>query len=101
MVCMRVYRAMDRGFSGTWTRTARRVMSTAAMGVIVVSCGRGRATPLPAPAGAAAATAPAQRTSLGPQAFDAIGLFRRLGLLARGAPMPFVGSVSFFASCVA
>lgn len=40
---------------------------------------------------------PATRTALGPQ-YDAIGLFRRLGLLARGAPMPFVGSVSFFAT---
>lgn len=96
MVCMRVYRAMDRWFSRT--RVARRVVTTAATAVIVAACGRGRATPPPAPAGAGAAIEPAKRTSLGPQAYDAIGLFRRLGLLARGAPMPFVGSVSFFAA---
>jgi GWxTD domain-containing protein len=48
------------------------------------------------PAAAPAPEAP-NRSSLGPQ-YDAIGLFRRLGLLARGSPMPFVGSVSFFAT---
>ena len=100
MVCMGVYRAMDWRFSWTWTRTTRRVLTAAATALVVAACGLGRATPpaAPAPAGAGAATPPAQRTSLGPQAYDAIGLFRRLGLLARGAPMPFVGSVSFFAA---
>ena len=38
------------------------------------------------------------RSSAGPQEFDVVPLFRRMGLLARGAPMRFVGNVSFFAA---
>ncbi len=62
---------------------------------IAAACGGSR-TGAP-PAGRAPGPEPSARTALGPQ-YDAIGLFRRLGLLARGAPMPFVGSVSFFAT---
>jgi GWxTD domain-containing protein len=51
----------------------------------------------PARPGAAPAPDANPRTISGPQ-FDAIGVFRRMGLLARGTPMPFVGSVSFFAA---
>jgi GWxTD domain-containing protein len=68
--------------------------------VALMGCAGGGGAGAPA-AGARPAPAPApeapNRSSLGPQ-YDAIGLFRRLGLLARGAPMPFVGSVSFFAT---
>lgn len=34
---------------------------------------------------------------MGPQ-YDGVTLYRRMGLLARGAPMPFVGTVAFFAA---
>lgn len=57
----------------------------------VMGCGGGRPGGSPAPAAG-------PRSSLGPQQYDPIALFRRLGLLARGAPMPFVGNVSFFAT---
>jgi GWxTD domain-containing protein len=66
-----------------------------AFSLAVAACGGGGST-RPAPAASPAPEA-ATRNTLGPQ-YDAIGLFRRLGLLARGAPMPFVGSVSFFAT---
>ena len=49
------------------------------------------------PAGASPAPDPGPRSISGPQ-YDAVGLFRRMGLLARGAPMPFVGNVAFFAA---
>ena len=66
------------------------------LGAVIVACagpsgGRTSAPPGDTPA-------PAPRSSLGPQELDAIALFRRLGLVARGAPMPFVGNVSFFAA---
>lgn len=68
------------------------------MGILLaaaVAC-RGGGGSQPA-AGRAPAPEGPVRSSLGPQ-YDAVGLFRRQGLLARGAPMPFVGSVSFFAT---
>lgn len=61
--------------------------------ILAAACGGGRG----APPGDQPAPAP-QRSTLGPQEFDAIALFRRMGLLGRGAPMPFVGNVSFFAA---
>jgi GWxTD domain-containing protein len=66
-----------------------------ALSLVIAACGGG-GTARPGPA-ATPAPDQANRATLGPQ-YDAIGLFRRLGLLARGAPMPFVGSVSFFAT---
>jgi len=79
------------------SRRRARVVLTAALSVVLasvpVACGGGR-TPPPR-SGPQPEQAP--RGVAGPQ-YDAIGLFRKLGLLARGAPMPFVGSVSFFAA---
>ncbi len=62
---------------------------------ILAGCGGGRSVP---PAGGPVPAGAAQRSALGPQEYDVVALFRRLGLLARGAPMPFVGNVSFFAA---
>ncbi len=59
---------------------------------LLAAAGCGGRVVNPPPAGAPAP----QRSSLGPEEFDAIALFRRMGLLGRGAPMPFVGNVSFF-----
>lgn len=64
---------------------------------VLIACGGPRGGAAGAPPVAAPAPSP-PRSSLGPRQFDAIALFRRLGLLARGAPMPFVGNISFFAA---
>ncbi|MFI5231235.1 MAG: GWxTD domain-containing protein, partial [Gemmatimonadales bacterium] len=48
----------------------------------------------PATAARPAAVAPAED-------LDGVKMYRELGMLARGAPMPFVGSVSFMASAAA
>jgi GWxTD domain-containing protein len=72
---------------------AHALALTLALAAAVAACGgggRGGAAPPARP------PAPAQRSSLGPQEFDAIAMFRRMGLLAKGAPMPFVGTVAFF-----
>ncbi len=75
-------------------------------GLVVAFAACGGARPAGGPAGAPApvsaggssgnATAPAV-ASTGPQ-FDQVGLYQQLGLLARGAPMPFVGNASFLAT---
>lgn len=78
-----------------WTRrTVHARMATAALSAALVACGGGGGRPAPA-----AAPSPDQgpRSVAGPQ-YDVIALYRKLGLLARGAPMPFVGSISFFAA---
>lgn len=75
-----------------------RQASSVLLGVVLLACGGGSGGGAAPPPGGAPAPAPRPRSSLGPQPFDAIALFRRLGLLARGAPMPFVGNVSFFAA---
>src|SRR5579862_1703334 len=63
----------------------------------VAACGGGsRPTPAPAPA---RAPAPQQASpSAATQQFDQVKLYQQMGLLARGAPMPFVGNVSFLAT---
>jgi GWxTD domain-containing protein len=58
--------------------------------------GGGRPAPAPAPARTPAPQQPSQNP-VGPQ-FDQVKLYQQLGLLARGAPMPFVGSVAFLAA---
>ncbi len=75
-------------------------------GLLVAFAACGGARPAGGPAGAPApvsaggssgnATAPAV-ASTGPQ-FDQVRLYQQLGLLARGAPMPFVGNASFLAT---
>ncbi|MDA1081934.1 MAG: GWxTD domain-containing protein [Gemmatimonadetes bacterium] len=71
----------------------RAALLTATLG-LAAACGGGRSGP---PAGGPSPSG-SPRSSLGPQGYDVVSLFRGLGLLARGAPLPFVGSVSFFAS---
>ena len=77
---------------------------TAAAIAAAVACSRTPPAGPPAPAAATApgsgATRPGEgpvRTTAGPQ-FDQAQLYQKLGLLARGAPMPFVGGVSFLAA---
>jgi GWxTD domain-containing protein len=68
--------------------------------LVLAGCGGSGSTPKPAPAPARApARAPgaAPVAASGPE-FDGVKLYRDLGLLARGAPMPFVGNVAFLAS---
>lgn len=65
--------------------------------LIVAACGSsGGGRPAPAPPRTPAPQQPPQN-SVGPQ-FDQVKLYQQLGLLARGAPMPFVGSVAFLAT---
>ncbi len=82
------------------------VLASAALLTTLVACGGGR--PAGAPAGAPAPAQPpgggpagpggaAPVVSTGPQ-FDQVRLYQQLGLLARGAPMPFVGNASFLAA---
>jgi GWxTD domain-containing protein len=75
-------------------RSARFVSMLCLIGAACGGSGGGR----PAPA-AARTPAPQQppQSSVGPQ-FDQVKLYQQLGLLARGAPMPFVGSVAFLAT---
>lgn len=58
-------------------------------------CGSGRAVSPPTPGGAPSPlpTGVPQGADLG--GFDAVPLYRQMGLFADGAPMPFVGSVTF------
>ena len=74
---------------------APRLAAVAMMSIALAACGVGGGG-RPSPA---AAPSPGQgaKNITGPQ-YDVIALYRKLGLLARGAPMPFVGSVSFFAA---
>ncbi len=65
--------------------------------LIVAACGgSGGGRPAPGPARTPAPQQPPQ-SSVGPQ-FDQVKLYQQLGLLARGTPMPFVGSVAFLAA---
>ena len=73
-----------------------------ALFLVQASCGGGNAAPRPAPSPARApqrapGAAAAPIAASGPE-FDGVKLYRELGLLARGAPMPFVGNVAFMAS---
>jgi GWxTD domain-containing protein len=62
----------------------------------VTACGGGSGAGRPAP-GTPPAPQQSPQSAVGPQ-FDQVKLYQQLGLLARGAPMPFVGSVAFLAS---
>ena len=64
--------------------------------LVQAACGGARPSPKPAPARAPGGAA-APVSAAGPE-FDGVKLYRELGLLARGAPMPFVGNVAFMAS---
>jgi GWxTD domain-containing protein len=89
---------------GAMMRDARcrvRVIMSAAI-LLAAACGGNKPAPAPNPSPAsprAPARAPttAPVTVSGPE-FDGVKLYRQLGLLARGAPMPFVGNVAFLAS---
>ena len=70
--------------------------------VLLAACGGGKAAPNPAPS---PGRAPARTPGAAPGAvapssleFDGVKLYRELGLLARGTPMPFVGNVAFMAT---
>jgi GWxTD domain-containing protein len=68
--------------------------------LLQAACGGGKAAPKPAPAPARAplrTSRAAPVAASGPEV-DGVKLYRELGLLARGAPMPFVGNVAFMAS---
>ncbi|MHB1313785.1 MAG: GWxTD domain-containing protein [Gemmatimonadaceae bacterium] len=72
------------------------IAATATVLASASACG-GRGKPpagAPAPRGAAVTTRPA---SAGPE-FDASRLYTQMGFLASGAPMPFVGGVSYLAT---
>src|ERR1035437_4509149 len=68
--------------------------------LVQAGCGGSRSTPKPAPAPARAparTTGAAPATAAGPE-FDGVKLSRDLGLLARCAPMPFVGNAAYLTS---
>ena len=71
------------------------------LSLLQAACGGSKAAPRPAPA---PAQAPARRPGAAPapaapaQDLEDVKLYRELGMLARGAPMPFVGNVAFVAS---
>jgi GWxTD domain-containing protein len=75
-------------------------MAPLALLLLLAACGGSKAAPTPAPA---PARAPGRAPGAAPIAapgseFDGVKLYRELGLLARGTPMPFVGNVAFMAS---
>jgi GWxTD domain-containing protein len=66
----------------------------------LVACGGSKPAPKPSPSpmrAPGAAATPSPIAASGPE-FDGVKLYRELGLLARGTPMPFVGNVAFMAS---
>lgn len=64
--------------------------------LLLAACGGAKPAPAPAPSRAPAAAKPAVAAPA--EDLDGVKMYRALGMLARGAPMPFVGSVSFMAS---
>lgn len=67
--------------------------------VSLVACrGSAPAGPRPEGAGAGGGTAPAPSRAPQSLSFDATPLYRQMGMLARGLPLPFVGRVSYLAS---
>ena len=79
---------------------ARRVV-VASLLALLVACG-GRTKPpagAPGPGSRGGAGAPARPTSAPPE-FDANRLYNQMGFLSSGAPMPFVGAVSYFAAAL-
>lgn len=55
-------------------------------------------TPAPAPAAGRPGLAPGVPVGADLSGFDVVGLYRQMGLLASGFPMPFVGSVAYLGS---
>lgn len=75
------------------SRPARRL---AALLLAVTACSRGTPAPTPAPTPAGrSGVAPGVPAGADLSTFDVVALYRQLGLLASGFPMPFVGSVAF------
>lgn len=72
------------------------LLAVLTVAVSSLACGGARA-PGSGPTGASGAVPPAARA---PQAltFDPTGLYRQMGLMARGLPLPFLGRVSYLAS---
>jgi GWxTD domain-containing protein len=84
-------------------RMSFRTGTTASLALLLgVGCGGSKPAPTPAPAPAAAPrrTPAAAKPAVAAPAedLDGVKMYRELGMLARGAPMPFVGSVAFLAS---
>ena len=74
----------------------RRVYIAGLLGSVAACGGRaGPATGTPAPRGGG--IVPARAASTGPE-FDAVRLYTQMGFLSAGAPMPFVGGVSYLAA---
>ena len=75
--------------------------------LVQAACGGNKPAPTPAPKPASSPArapggAPAQAPiALSGPEYDGVKLYRELGLLARGAPMPFVGNVAFMAAATA
>lgn len=64
--------------------------------VAVTGCARRPTQPgAPSPAGRPGGLAPGVPQGADLSGFDVVALYRQMGLLAAGAPMPFVGSVTF------
>ena len=81
-----------------------RTGTTASLAFFVLAaCGGSKPAPAPSPSRAPARTPAAAKPAVAAPAEDLNGvkMYRELGMLARGAPMPFIGSVSFMASPVA
>ena len=85
---------MPRALLVRWTFGAILLASLSACGGSRPAAAPGR-EPAPAPAGTADA-AGRRVAGLSPE-FDQARLYQQMGFLARGAPMPFVGTISFLA----
>src|ERR1700730_8807226 len=66
--------------------------------MLLGGCGGATPAPTPSPSPGTARPADAAPRNVGGPQFDQVQLYQRLGLLARGAPMPFVGGVAFLAT---
>jgi GWxTD domain-containing protein len=84
-------------FTKQWRKSVWGTGFAAVAATLVVACGGSRPERPPggAPAPTSDGTPPVPST--GPK-YDQVRLYQQLGLLARGAPMPFVGNASFLAS---
>jgi GWxTD domain-containing protein len=78
-----------------------RAIVSAVLVAGVAACSSSKPKPAPSPTPSSnrgRARAPAAPVATTGPEFDGVKLYRQLGLLARGAPMPFVGNVGFLAS---